>query len=83
MDPNPPSNSSIITEISTFWGIPEHQQGIRDDRRRGAPPLGFSQGREAFDSSALLRIDPELCRGVDSAQDREPVERPVERQMMP
>ncbi len=26
--PNSPSNSGIITEISGFWKIPDHQQGI-------------------------------------------------------
>jgi hypothetical protein len=45
---------------------------------------------QPFDASTLLSIDPERCRRVDFAQDRESfdlaqdrelVERPVERQM--
>jgi hypothetical protein len=51
-----------------------------------------SKATQPFDASTLLSIDPELCRRVgfaqghesfDSAQDREPVERLVEWQMMP
>jgi hypothetical protein len=38
-----------------------------EERSKATPPFGFSQGRESF----------------DFAQDREPAERPVERQMMP
>ena len=37
-----------------------------EERSKATPPFGFSQGREFF----------------DFAQDREPAERPVERQMM-
>jgi hypothetical protein len=37
-----------------------------EERSKATPPFGFSQGRESF----------------DLAQDRELVERPVERQMM-
>jgi hypothetical protein len=39
----------------------------REERSEVTPPFGFSQGRESF----------------DLAQDRELVERPVERQMKP
>jgi len=39
----------------------------REEQSKATPPFGFSQGRESF----------------DLAQDRELVERPVERQMMP
>jgi hypothetical protein len=39
----------------------------REERSKATLPFGFSQGRESF----------------DFAQDREPAERPVERQMMP
>ena len=39
----------------------------KKERAKTTPPFDFAQGRESF----------------DSAQDREPVERPVERQMMP
>jgi hypothetical protein len=39
----------------------------REERLKATPPFGFAQGRESF----------------DLAQDRELVERPVERQMMP
>jgi hypothetical protein len=38
-----------------------------EERSKATPPFDFAQGRESF----------------DLAQDREPVERPVERQMMP
>jgi hypothetical protein len=33
---------------------------------------------QPFDASTMLSIDPELCRRVDSAQDREPAERPFD-----
>ena len=34
-------------------------------------------------ASTVLSINPELCRRVDFAQDREPVERPVKPQFSP
>jgi hypothetical protein len=36
---------------------------------------------QSFDASTLLSIDPERCRRVGLAQDRELVERLVERQI--
>jgi len=45
----------------------ESLQVEREERSKATPPFDFAQGRESF----------------DLAQDREPVERPVERQMMP
>ena len=45
-------------------------KGIKDEREerlKATPPFGFTQGPESF----------------DFAQNREPVERPVEGQMMP
>jgi hypothetical protein len=52
----------------------------REERSKATPPFGFSQGHEPVEwpfGSAQGR------ESFDFAQDREPAERPVERQMMP
>jgi hypothetical protein len=51
LPPNPPYNSTIITEISEFGRIPDHQEGMR--RRLMSPKLGRPTHMDRYPSLPL------------------------------
>ena len=75
MSPNPPSNLVIGTHISGLWSFLIASK-VLDANRRGATTEAYSAVRRKKERA---KTTPPF----DFAQDREPVERPVERQMMP
>jgi len=83
VSPNPPANSVIRPETSGLQNIPDHQQGIRCKAPRSdtTEPYGAIRRKRAARKRGEQRS--KATPPFDFAQDREPVERPVELQMMP